>query len=423
MDCSSCFKHRVAAEHFASDAELAPRYQQAVERTLARLAKRPGRPSAMAPFESLFRDDWRVQELRAATKAGQPVVGSFCNFVPEELILAAGAIPLRLELGQAEAAEASAKLIPQDACPEVRSIVGAHLGKLPYFDATQLLVVPTACDGKKKLAPLLSDAREVHVLELPQSKSYDRAGAWHAEIASLAKRVERLSGRAIKRKPLRQAIALTNERTRLSRALHALRWQRPGILSSCDTFLVMHASFIADLRWWNEKTAALLAELEALPAGAQQPVAQRILLTGSPIFFPEYGILHLLDEAGAEVVADEMCSGTERLHHPTVIDEGSVRGMLRAAADRTYLPCTCPCFVSADDRIDRLFELAERSRAQGVVHHTLRLCHLYDMELLRVTSALKQRDLPLLNIVAEYGSEDSALVQNRLEAFLEMLAG
>jgi benzoyl-CoA reductase/2-hydroxyglutaryl-CoA dehydratase subunit BcrC/BadD/HgdB len=428
MDCQRCTKHQIAPERFVDDARVAPAFKEAARATLARLAQRPGRPTALEPFDRLFGEDWRVEEIRAS---GQKVVGYFCNFVPEELVIAAGAIPLRLEVGQAAAAAASAQLVPTDACPEIRSIVGAHLGKLPYFECSDLLVVPTACDGKKKVAPILGDQREIWVLELPQQKAFERAEGWHREVKRLQKKLEELTGKRIKRKPLKEAIKLLNQRTKLQRQLQGLRWKTPGLLSGADMFLVMHASFIADAAWWNQKTEALISELEAAAktraersaeaAQGRDPAPPRILLTGSPIFFPEYGILHLLEEAGAEIVADEMCSGSERLHHPTVIDESSVSGMVRAAADRAYLPCTCPCFVSADDRIDRLYELAERSRAQGVVHHTLRLCHLYDMELSRVTGAMRGRDLPLLNIVGEYGSESSAMVQNRLEAFVEML--
>jgi benzoyl-CoA reductase/2-hydroxyglutaryl-CoA dehydratase subunit BcrC/BadD/HgdB len=104
-----------------------------------------------------------------------------------------------------------------------------------------------------------------------------------------------------------------------------------------------------------------------------------------------------------------------------VIDEGTVAGMLRAAADRTLLPCTCPCFVSNDDRIDRILERARRSGAQGVIHHTLRLCQLFDLDLPRVSAALKAAGIPMLSVTSEGGGEDSALLRNRVEAFLEML--
>ena len=123
------------------------------------------------------------------------------------------------------------------------------------------------------------------------------------------------------------------------------------------------------------------------------------------------------------MVADEMCSGTQHLYNPTVLDERSVGGMLRPAADKTLLPCTCPCFLAGDGRIERILERAREARVQGVIHHTLRLCQLFDMELPAVTAALRDQDLPLLNVSTEYGAEDTPVVRNRVEAFLEMIDG
>jgi benzoyl-CoA reductase/2-hydroxyglutaryl-CoA dehydratase subunit BcrC/BadD/HgdB len=184
----------------------------------------------------------------------------------------------------------------------------------------------------------------------------------------------------------------------------------------------MQASFFADPAWWIEHTERLLTEIgperrAQAPRGASPP---RILLTGSPVLFPDFQLLHLIEEGGA-MVADEMCSGTQRLYNPTVIDEPTVGGMLRAAAEKTLMPCTCPCFVGEDLRVDRVLDLARRSGARGVIHHTLRLCQLFDIDVPRLAEALRARGLPLLSVYTEHGGEAAATLKNRVDAFLEML--
>jgi benzoyl-CoA reductase/2-hydroxyglutaryl-CoA dehydratase subunit BcrC/BadD/HgdB len=140
------------------------------------------------------------------------------------------------------------------------------------------------------------------------------------------------------------------------------------------------------------------------------------------VLFPDFQLLQLVEESGAAVVvADEMCSGTQRLHNLTVLDEGTVGGMLRAAAEKTLMPCTCPCFVGGDLRVDRVLELASQSAARGVIHHTLRLCQLYDLDAPRLAEALRRRGLPMLTLHTEYGGEGAATLRNRVEAFIEML--
>jgi benzoyl-CoA reductase/2-hydroxyglutaryl-CoA dehydratase subunit BcrC/BadD/HgdB len=414
----ACSRYPLRVDPSLSDDRVAEAYRAAVAQTLDRLAAAGGRPATMQPFDGLLRGGERFEDL---ARSDRPVVGTFCNFVPDELVIAAGAIPLRLDLGQTETGLLGARVLPADICPAVRSIMGGHLAGLPGFRAADLLVIPTACDGKKKLVRALGDQRDVFMMQLPQDKEGPRAKEhWIAEVSALAERLETLTGRRIRRQELREAILLRNRCSELLRELNDWRAANPGALSGRDAFLVMQTSFVADPRWWAERVSGLLEELRRRPAvTGSHPT--RILLTGSPILFPDYRLLQTIEENGsAVVVADEMCSGTERLYHPTVLDEWTRRGMLRAVAERTLLPCTCPCFVSSDDRIDRLLERARRARAQGIIHHTLRLCQLYDMDLPRVTSATKAHGLPLLNIYLEHSSED-AVIRNRVEAFLEML--
>jgi benzoyl-CoA reductase/2-hydroxyglutaryl-CoA dehydratase subunit BcrC/BadD/HgdB len=399
---------------------LARSYASAVQHTLQRLASVPDRPAAMEPFDDLLGGTWRLEQLAADDR---PVVGTLCNFVPEEVVLASGAIPIRLDLGLAAAAEAAERVLPADLCPEVKALVGAHLGRLPYFEHTDLLVIPTACDGKKKLVAGLGEQREVWMMELPQIRDSVRSRElWTAEVKALARRVRKLSGRRLLRRgELGRAIDLLNQRTALARRLNELRWEDPTRLGGRDAFLVMQASFVADPSWWVERTTNLLAELEASRPRRGHDEVVRVLITGSPVLFPDFSLLHLIEESGAVVIADEMCSGTQRLYNPTVIDESTTSGMLRAVADKTLLPCTCPCFVSSDLRVDRILELARRSVARGVIHHTLRLCQLFDLEAPRVAAALKAEGLPMLALHAEYSTEAPAALKNRVEAFVEML--
>ena len=397
-------------------AALLSEYQRSVEQTLARLARQPGRPEAMAPFERLFAQGWRAEEVAGS---GRPVVGVLCNFAPEELILAAGAIPLRLDSGHGGCAEAGARITGAEVCPTVRALVGARHRAFPLHGDVDLLVVPAACDAKKKLVQIIDGP--THLMELPATK--DGLGAserWYEQVWALTRRLEKLCGGRIRRKALRASVELLNRRTQLYRRLLELRWARPGLLSGGDTMLVAQASFIADPAWWVEQVEALLVELADAAAVKRQGTTP-LLISGAPLIFPSFGLLHLLEEAGAEVVADETCAGTQRLYNPAVLDEGSVRGMVRAVADKALLPCTCPCLVGGQDRINRVLELCRRGGARGVVLHTLRLCQLYELDQVILARALKEHEIPTLQVSTEAGSGELGPLRTRVEAFLEML--
>ena len=386
------------------------------EKTLDRLAALPGRPEAMALFDDFFRHNRRTQQLADHSKKR---VGLMCNFAPEELILAAGALPLRLDAGF----EHAGSPLPVDVCCTVRGLAyppDANPAGLPPVDLT---IVPTACDGKRKLSTLLAADRDVFTLELPWSKrTEDSMNTWRVQIRALVRRLEALTGKRIKRPAMLAAVKLLNQRTALIRTLNDLRKNKVPPITGQDAFLVMHASFTADPAWWVEACTALVAELEKrAQAGLGHKPRARLLLTGSPILFPDYKLLEAVQAAGADVVADEMCSGTQRLHHPTVIDESTLGGLIRAVGEKALLPCTCACFSEGQDRRDRLTHLIEGWQVGGVIHHTLRLCTNYDMDAKPLATFLGDRGTPVLSLSTEFGDEGAAGLLNRVEAFVEML--
>ena len=86
-DHKSCRRYPVPLVPGAADGRVAEQYAAEARQTLERLAARPGRPKAMAPFDDLLGGTWRAEQI---AEAGAPVVGYLCNFVPDELVLAAG---------------------------------------------------------------------------------------------------------------------------------------------------------------------------------------------------------------------------------------------------------------------------------------------------------------------------------------------
>ncbi|HOX44375.1 MAG TPA: 2-hydroxyacyl-CoA dehydratase family protein [Myxococcota bacterium] len=400
---------------------LAAACREAAERSLARLEARPGRPAGLKPFYA-----WLRQGAATAEAGGAPLVGQVCNFLPEELALAAGVRPVRLEVGcQAAVEAAGSEVSPDGVCCAVRALLGG-LGTGPLgFTRLDLVVVPAACDGKRKLAGLLArrSGMEVVALELPRRKR-DPASAerFVEELRALLARLERLGGRRAGRRELAAAIALIQRRAAAFRGLQDLRRAARPPLGAAELFAVAQSAFLADTAGWVAQAEALLAELRAGPPPSGPPPV-RLLLTGAPVLWPDFELLLAAEEAGADFVADDLCSGSERLAHPPVVDEPTRDGLLRAAAERVLQPCTCPCFAEHEDRPRRVLELARQSGAQGVVHHTLRGCALFELERAELLAGLQLHGLPSLSLTAEFGLQEGGMLRNRLDAFVEVVRG
>ena len=149
----------------------------------------------------------RVKELVDHRKAGGIVVGTFCTYVPEELVIAAGGICVGLCAGAPVAVEEAEKYLPRNLCALIKSSMGFKLAKVcPYIESCDLLVGETTCDGKKKYYEILGDFQPVHVMELPQRKEEIDKRLWREEIGRLAARLEELTGKKLGRASCRERV-------------------------------------------------------------------------------------------------------------------------------------------------------------------------------------------------------------------------
>lgn len=383
-------------------------------KNLELMRKTPYRPDEIGYFEKIISTDIREKELE-----GFPgkIIGTFCNFVPEELIYAAGAIPIRLCMGFYDTISFAEEVLPRDICPLVKSSFGCIKTKFSYFSLCDLIILPTPCDPKKKLGEILSDYLPVLVLKIPQDKDINSSrDIWLKEIKTLKEKIEDFTANKITKEKLKDAIKLLHKRQAVFRKLYQLKTHNPSRINGRDTLIVIQTSFFDDIKRWTEHAQKLCDQLNK-----ELPPSPRILLTGSPLVWPNFKILHIIEELGAIVVIDELCSGTRYLYDPVEVEEWTTEGMLRAIANRYLLPSTCPCFVQNTDRRDRLLQMVKDFKIDGVIHHSLRLCQVYDMELNKISSMFKENSIPFLNIYTDYSLEDTEQIRTRIEAFLEML--
>jgi len=349
-------------------------------------------------------------------------VGIYCNFVPEEIVYALGAVPVRLCSGDEGAVRAGETVFPRDTCSLVKACVGEAVEGRGLFARADLLVIPTPCDAKKKLGGVMEAYKPVHVLQVPPSKSSAAAGQfWLSQIWDLIARLEDLTGRKLTARNLLASIELLNRRTAVFRRFLGLRKAVPSRVTGEEALMVTHASFYDDPARWTGKLEALCAERESADPVTDKR-ACRLMLTGAPVLFPNLKLVRAIEGAGAVVAIDDTCAGTQRLYNSTIARDTSLRKLVEAVAEKCLLPSTCPCFVEQADRLNRVIEMVEEYSIDGVVCHTLRVCPLFDIESVGIERELKRMGVPCLMLSTDYSIEDAAQIRNRVEAFVEMIA-
>jgi benzoyl-CoA reductase/2-hydroxyglutaryl-CoA dehydratase subunit BcrC/BadD/HgdB len=392
----------------------------------------PNRPEAMNYFDeiaNLFGK--RETEIAAEKGKGKKVIGYMCLFAPTELILAADAIPVRVNSGWYDASKVGDRVMPVEVCPIIRSTIGAEMiGLSPFLELSDALISVLTCDGMTKLSEILSDYKTVWGMNIPRVKdSTNSLRFWNDEIRQMKTQIEEFTGNKITRKSLKMAIEQTHRATKAFRRLQDLRKGKPVIMGR-DAMLVNQTYLWDDKVRWTEKTEALCDELEKRAQREDwvcSPDTPRVLVTGTPMFWPDnWKLPTLVEEANPKgiIVADELCSGERILNDPVGIDEWTMDDMLNAIGERYLMASTCPCFTSSEgneERINWLLNKVKEWNVQGVIYYVVRGCMLYGMEYNRVKKALDKKNIPTYYLDTDYTREDVGQMKTRVEAFLEML--
>jgi len=392
----------------------------------------PHRPEAMNYFDEIANLFGKRQaEIAAEKEKGKKVIGYMCLFAPTELILAADAIPVRVSSGWYDASKVGDRVVPVEVCPVIRSTIGAKMiGLSPFLELSDALISVLTCDGMTKLSEILSDYKTVWDINIPRVKDSDNSlRFWNDEIRKMKAQIEEFTGNKITRKSLKAAIEQTQKATKAFRRLQDLRKNQPVIMGR-DAMLVNQTYLWDNTVRWTEKTEELCDELEKRiqrKEWACSPDTPRILITGTPMFWPDnWKLPTLVEEANPKgiIVADELCSGERILIDPVGIDEWTMDDMLNAIGERHLMASTCPCFTSSDgneDRINWLLNKVKEWNVQGVIYYVVRGCMLYAMEYTRIKKALDKINIPTYYLDTEYTREDVGQMKTRVEAFLEML--
>jgi benzoyl-CoA reductase/2-hydroxyglutaryl-CoA dehydratase subunit BcrC/BadD/HgdB len=384
------------------------------------------RPAGMGYFDDLMRGlhTTRVKELYDFRRDGGKVVGIFCVFVPEDLILAAGAIPVALCAGSPFPLGAAETVLPMNTCALVKAAYGFELERIcPYSLLSDLIVGETTCDGKKKMYELFGRLRDIFVMEVPQRKTDQGMALFNRELDELRGVLEYLTGNEVTAESLADATALHEaKRAAMQRIADTRRAPLPPI-SGVDALFLNQLSFIDDTARFTAAANSLAEELEdrvAAGEGAYPGKRPRILVTGCPMALPNWKVPNLIETCGGAVVAEESCIGS-RYYEPRVAGKApSLPEQLSALAQR-QLETHCASFTPNDERVDDILRLVEEYHADGVIQYTLQFCHTFAHEAVKVDQALAEAGVPSLKVETDYSPQDAAQLKLRVQAFLEMI--
>jgi benzoyl-CoA reductase/2-hydroxyglutaryl-CoA dehydratase subunit BcrC/BadD/HgdB len=375
------------------------------------------------------------------------VVGYFPGpFVPEELIYAAGALPVCLASGgDAQVADHALSLLPPVICPFARAQVGEMLLKTdPRYQTIDMLVVPSTCQHLRKVGDLWEYYEPTDVFKLGVPYDLDESPGhtyYRDRLADLRARLEGLTGRIITDVAITEAIAVYDRLRAALRAISATRQSVPPAISGLEFVKLCHASLSGDPVEAAATLEAVFGELRASQGAEVAPAASpaapaagkpRLMLIAPNVAVGDYAILEMIESVGASVVIEDVFEGLRDYRQPAAdggedpsAADGTAGDPLDALVRARLVGRVPAAFMrsSTIPRFELVSQLIRDYRVQGVIWYELLGCEFYDQDAFYFENRLREAGIPMLVIESSYHDVRSGAVRTRLEAFLEVVQG
>jgi len=347
--------------------------------------------------------------------AGGRVVGHFQVYFPEEVVHAAGLLPLKLRGAPVEPTRADSRF-GSYLCSIVKTTLEVVLKGTVQVD---MFVTHPICDAARNLAGVWGRNFDFpcQILYLPQNANSGHTSTYlRGEYDRLRRAVEAVAGRAIGDDDLRRSMAVFNENRALLRRLYAIKRDTPWLVSADDAYALMAVGGMIPREEHNALLRHALPLIEARPARRQDRV--RVVFEGG---FCEQPPLDLIRTIGRScyVVDDDLMIGLR-----WILDDVHADGDPLGSLATAYIEGSSYSPVQHDLRKPKEKKLLERiagANAQAAIVTAAKMCEPGLEEQVAYTYALDKAGIPYFVSEFEENMTSFDHLAIQLETFVENL--
>lgn len=233
-------------------------------------------------------------------ESGKEVIGVMPVYAPEEIIHAAGCLPIGIWGGKKAISKARAYL-PPFACSIMQTVMELQIdGAYDVLDAV-LFSVP--CDTLKCLSQKWKGKSPVIVFTHPQNREIEGANTYLVKEYQIVKeKLEGILGRTISEEALEESIHIYNENRKVMREFVEVAAQYPQIIDPIIRHDIMKSRWFLRKEKHTEYVKELMIELKKEAIVPWD--GKKVILTG--IMTEPVEFLQILKDEKLAVVADDL---------------------------------------------------------------------------------------------------------------------
>jgi benzoyl-CoA reductase subunit C len=360
-------------------------------------------------------EDSEFVTVRRWREAGGKAVGHFQVYFPEEIVHAAGMLPVKMRGAPVEPTHADSHF-GSYLCSILKTSLEVSLNGRVEMD---MFVSHPICDAARNLAAIWgrNHSYPCQILYLPQNSNSSHSCAYlRDEYDRMKRSVELVAGRKLVEADLRQSIGVFNENRRLLRELYGIKRETPWLVTADEAYCLVSVGGMIPREEHNEMLQTLLPLLKERPAKPQDRI--RVVFEGGFCEQPPLDLIRMLGRT-CYVVDDDLLIGFRWIEEDVLTDGDPLMNLAQSYIERSsYSP------VQHDNRKPKekmLLQRIERARADAAIVAAAKMCEPGLDEQVAYTHALDERKIPYFVTEFEENMTSFEDVELQVETFLENL--
>lgn len=348
-------------------------------------------------------------------ETGKGAVGIMPVYCPEEIVHAAGYLPIGMWGAQKKQISKARTYLPPFACSIMQSVMELQLEGV--YDDLEAVIFSVPCDTLKCMSQKWNRPVPAIVFTHPQNRKIakDAANVFAREEFNIVKeKLEDILDVHISNKAVKNSIAVYNENRAACREFSDVAAEYAAVVTPSDRHAVIKA------RWFMEKSRhtalvkELIAALKAEPAPEFK--GKKIIVTGIQV--EPYDVLDIFQENGFAIVADDLAQETRNFRQDVPDDDDALMALARAWNEFDG------CSLATDANKPKgqmIIDAVKKYGADAVVVCMMKFCDPEEFDYPILLQEFEAAGVKNLYIEVDQESTAFEQVKTRIQTFAEIL--
>ena len=348
-------------------------------------------------------------------ETGKGAVGIMPVYCPEEIVHAAGYLPIGMWGAQKKQISKARTYLPPFACSIMQSVMELQLEGV--YDDLEAVIFSVPCDTLKCMSQKWNRPVPAIVFTHPQNRKIakDAANVFAREEFNIVKeKLEDILDVHISNKAIKNSIAVYNENRAACREFSDVAAEYAAVVTPSDRHAVIKA------RWFMEKSRhtalvkELIAALKAEPAPEFK--GKKIIVTGIQV--EPYDVLDIFQENGFAIVADDLAQETRNFRQDVPDDDDALMALARAWNEFDG------CSLATDANKPKgqmIIDAVKKYGADAVVVCMMKFCDPEEFDYPILLQEFEAAGVKNLYIEVDQESTEFEQVKTRIQTFAEIL--